>query len=64
VIDIYPIIDPPKIVTPTCGKNICAKGQYCCNPSCGTCAPFGAMCTMQFCGGTVDTVTTTTTSSP
>jgi len=33
-----------------CGKNSCGKGQYCCNPSCGICAPMGAACIQQFCG--------------
>jgi hypothetical protein len=27
-----------------CGDNLCGKGQYCCNSSCGICAPFGAAC--------------------
>jgi hypothetical protein len=27
-----------------CGKNTCAKGQYCCNALCGVCAPMGAAC--------------------
>ena len=27
-----------------CGDNLCAPGDYCCNPSCGICAPFGAAC--------------------
>jgi hypothetical protein len=29
---------------PTCGPNTCAPGQYCCNASCGICAPKGAAC--------------------
>jgi hypothetical protein len=28
----------------TCGSNVCGPGQYCCNPSCSTCAPLGAGC--------------------
>jgi hypothetical protein len=32
-----------------CGKNTCGAGQYCCNESCGTCAPMGAMCTAIAC---------------
>ncbi|HVU05388.1 MAG TPA: hypothetical protein VHE30_26760 [Polyangiaceae bacterium] len=27
-----------------CGKNTCGAGQYCCNASCGMCAPMGAAC--------------------
>lgn len=33
----------------TCGKNTCAAGTYCCNASCGTCAPLNGACTQQFC---------------
>ncbi len=30
------------ICRPTCGNNtVCGDGEYCCNPSCGTCAPIG-----------------------
>jgi hypothetical protein len=32
-----------------CGKNRCGGGQYCCNPSCGVCAPMAAMCTAIVC---------------
>ena len=28
----------------TCGKNTCPTGEYCCNASCGMCAPMGAAC--------------------
>jgi len=27
-----------------CGANVCGIGSYCCNSSCGTCAPKGAGC--------------------
>jgi hypothetical protein len=27
-----------------CGTNTCAAGEYCCNSSCGICAPMGAAC--------------------
>jgi hypothetical protein len=33
-----------------CGAATCAKGQVCCNPSCGICTPPGGVCTQQFCG--------------
>jgi hypothetical protein len=33
----------------TCGKNTCAAGQFCCNPSCGICAPAGGVCTQMAC---------------
>ncbi|MDI1480875.1 hypothetical protein [Polyangium sp. y55x31] len=32
-----------------CRENICGPGEYCCNESCGTCAPIGSMCTQEFC---------------
>lgn len=32
-----------------CGNNLCGTGTYCCNPSCGICAPLGAGCTEQEC---------------
>jgi hypothetical protein len=32
-----------------CGNNICKAGEYCCNASCGICAPAGGLCTMQAC---------------
>jgi hypothetical protein len=33
----------------TCGPNVCSFGTYCCNASCGICAPKGDLCTQQFC---------------
>jgi hypothetical protein len=27
-----------------CGSNHCGAGDYCCNESCGICAPFGSAC--------------------
>jgi hypothetical protein len=35
--------------SPTCGGNVCPKGTFCCNASCGTCAPLGGACTQQVC---------------
>jgi hypothetical protein len=29
---------------PTCGPKTCTSGEYCCNSSCGICAPKGAAC--------------------
>jgi len=28
----------------TCGANVCGVGSYCCNSSCGICAPKGGAC--------------------
>ncbi len=33
----------------TCGENTCGPGTYCCNASCGICAPKGGACTLQIC---------------
>lgn len=33
-----------------CGSNVCGEGEYCCNESCGQCAPVGGFCTQQYCG--------------
>jgi hypothetical protein len=32
-----------------CGDNVCAKDEFCCNESCGICAPEGGFCTQQLC---------------
>jgi len=45
---LFPFPLPPT----TCGGNICGKGQYCCNPSCGTCVNFGDYCTHEVCNPT------------
>ncbi len=46
----FPTPIPSPLPTPgTCGGNVCGKGEYCCNASCGTCAPLGASCTQQVC---------------
>jgi len=33
-----------------CGNNLCSEGEYCCNPSCGICAPKGGACDAIKCG--------------
>lgn len=35
-----------------CGSSVCQKGEYCCNESCGICAPEGGFCTMEVCAPT------------
>jgi hypothetical protein len=32
-----------------CGDNVCGAGEYCCNESCGICAPEGGGCIKLFC---------------
>ncbi len=39
------------ICRPACGDTVCGAGDYCCNASCGICAPIGGSCTQEFCGG-------------
>ncbi len=36
----------------SCGASVCPTGQYCCNASCGVCAPMGAACIQIACAGT------------
>lgn len=38
---------PP--MTTRCGDNTCLSGEFCCNPSCGICAPEGGVCTQEIC---------------
>jgi hypothetical protein len=46
-----PIVEcVPNVAGGQCGGNTCSAGQFCCNPSCGICAPKGGACTEQFCG--------------
>jgi hypothetical protein len=33
-----------------CGAITCGAREYCCNPSCGLCAPIGALCVSIGCG--------------
>lgn len=34
-----------------CGTNVCGAGEFCCNETCGICAPKGSACTQQVCPG-------------
>lgn len=34
----------PGDSVPPCGGNPCGPGEFCCNPSCGICAPIGGAC--------------------
>lgn len=43
-------LEGPMGGTP-CGYRYCPSGQYCCNDSCGICAPVGGSCTQQVCTG-------------
>ena len=41
--------DSECVILATCGQNLCGEGEYCCNESCGVCAPMGGGCTQQVC---------------
>jgi hypothetical protein len=45
----YTRLEPAPATGVACGVNTCGEGEYCCNPSCGTCIRTGAMCTYQTC---------------
>merc|ERR1712228_1093096 len=47
-----PTTSDPTMAPKQCGDSICHHGEYCCNESCGICAPNGGHCTQQFCGTT------------
>jgi len=34
----------------SCGDTVCGSDEFCCNESCGICAPIGGSCTQEFCG--------------
>lgn len=38
-----------ELAAQPCGTNSCGTGTYCCNLSCGICAPKGDSCTQQYC---------------
>jgi hypothetical protein len=40
----------PVDLNEPCGGTYCTEGHYCCNESCGICAPIGGVCSQQFCG--------------
>jgi hypothetical protein len=42
--------EPTVIVINKCGDNLCGAGEYCCNESCGICAPIGGACIQLYCG--------------
>ncbi len=44
-----------------CGTNTCGRGQYCCNASCGICAPDGGVCIQLACFEPVPESSITTT---
>lgn len=46
----YPESSPSSSHSTQCGSTTCNSNEYCCNPSCGVCAPLGGVCTQQFCG--------------
>lgn len=43
------IADDGGTAIETCGGNVCGKGTWCCNASCGRCVPIGMQCTQEAC---------------
>ena len=43
------LVEDDAYVGQSCGGNVCGKGQYCCNASCGICVAYGMSCTQQAC---------------
>lgn len=39
----------PSVQGEPCKDKVCAQGEFCCNASCGICAPKGGACTQQMC---------------
>jgi len=46
---VAPAPEESSLTGQPCGTNTCGTGTYCCNESCGICAPKGASCTQQYC---------------
>jgi hypothetical protein len=44
-------VPEPPAQGSTCGMNTCPAGQFCCNASCGICAPMGGVCIQIACEG-------------
>lgn len=44
-----PEAEDKQILGGTCGDNVCGQGEFCCNPSCGVCAPIGGYCLDIYC---------------
>ena len=42
-------IDQATVGGGVCGGRVCSTGTYCCNASCGMCAPKGAACPQVSC---------------
>lgn len=47
----------PEPLGSPCGPSRCSVGQFCCNESCGTCAPRGGMCAERLCGSAATILT-------
>lgn len=46
---ISPAPEPFPVPVVQCGETVCTGGMFCCNASCGICAPPGGACTQQIC---------------
>jgi len=54
---------PGKTTGTPCGPSRCAVGQFCCNESCGICAPHGGVCLQRQCGPSAVALTECTSDS-
>jgi hypothetical protein len=45
----YTRLQPAAPTGVTCGANVCAEGEYCCNEGCGMCARIGMLCIQMTC---------------
>jgi hypothetical protein len=50
------LLPGPASAAERCGPRSCAEGEFCCNDSCGLCAPPGGACIQPYCGWGPDSV--------
>jgi hypothetical protein len=47
--DFDPLAGAPTLCGQGLSLTVCRSGEFCCNESCGICAPIGGSCTQEFC---------------
>ncbi len=45
-----PLAEAPTLCGQGLSLTVCGSDEFCCNESCGICAPIGGSCTQEFCG--------------
>ena len=48
--DFNPLAGAPTLCGQGLSLTVCGSDEFCCNESCGICAPIGGSCTQEFCG--------------